>query len=126
MTKPLGKSIANSPFRSLVFDLMYFSQKVPSATVERRMNLAALVEARQICTPKPMWTSILAKAYALVAQRQPVLRQSYMSCPWARLYEHPKNIATINLSRTVNHEEVVLQAQIRSPENRSLAELDAI
>jgi hypothetical protein len=126
MSKPSGKSVAISPFRSLVLDLMYFSQQVPAATIERRMDLSALVDARQSCAPRPMWTSIFAKAYAIVAMRHPVLRRSYMTIPWARYYEHPKNIATINLSRRVGEEDVVLQAQIRSPENRSLAELDAI
>jgi hypothetical protein len=126
MTKPSGKSIAISPFRSMVVDLMYFSQQVPAATVERRMNLAPLVAARQRCLPRPMWTSILIKAYSLVSLRMPILRRSYMTIPWTRYYEHPKNIATINLSRRVGEEDVVLQAQIRSPENRTLEELDAI
>lgn len=126
MSKPRGKSIAISPFRHLVLDLLYFSHQVPGATVDRRMNLAALVAARQQCTPRPMWTSMLAKAYALVSLRQPVLRRCYMSFPWARFYEHPANIATINLTRRVDNEDVVLQAQIRSPERRSLGELDAI
>jgi len=126
MTKPTGKSIAISPFRSLVLDLMHFSKQIPAATIERRMNLASLVAARQRCSPRPMWTSIFAKAYALVAMRQPVLRRSYMTIPWTRYYEHPKNIATINLCRRVGDEDVVLQAQIRGPENRTLAEIDAI
>ena len=66
------------------------------------------------------------KAFAIVAQRQPLLRQSFMTCPWARFYEHPYSIATFNISRKVGDEEVVLQAQIRKPENRSLGEIDAI
>jgi len=90
------------------------------------MNLGPLVAARQMCSPRPTWTSIFAKAYAIVAMRQPALRRSYLTAPWVRYYEHGKNIATINLSRRLGDEDVVLQAQIRSPENRSLAELDAI
>lgn len=49
-----------------------------------------------------------------------------MSFPWARFYEHPKTIANVNVSRRVGDEDIVLQAHIRSPENRSLPELDAI
>ena len=126
MTKPRGKSIAISPFRKLVGDLMYFSQKVPAVTVDRRMNLAALVAARLECTPRPMWSSLILKAYSLVAARRPELRRCYMSFPWARFYEHPKTIATINVCRRVKDEDVVLQVLIRSPDNRSLTELDAI
>ena len=37
-----------SYFRRLVVDLMHFSAKVPSATIERRMNLARLIEAEAV------------------------------------------------------------------------------
>jgi hypothetical protein len=126
MKKPQGKTIAISPFRNLVIDFMHFSQAVPGVSIDRPMNLAALVEARQRCTPRPMWTSIFTKAYGIVALKQPLLRQSYMKFPWARFYEHPKNIAAINVSRRVGEEDVVMQVLVRRPENRSLAELDAI
>src|ERR1700730_2392274 len=38
MAKELGRSLALSPFRRLVADLMRCSQKVPAVTVERRMD----------------------------------------------------------------------------------------
>jgi hypothetical protein len=126
MSKTYGKSISITPFRSLVMDFLYLSGFVPAVTLERRMKLGPLVEARRLCTPRPMWSSIFTKAFCIVAKEQPILRRSYMSLPWPRFYEHAKNIAAVNVTRTVNGEEVVLQALIRSPENRSLAELDAI
>lgn len=126
MSKPSGKSIAISPFRKLVGDLLHFSQKIPAVTIERRMNLAALAAARLECTPRPMWTSLILKAYSLVAARRPELRRCYMSCPWARFYEHPKTIASINVSRRVQDEDVVLQILLRAPDKRSVTELDAI
>ncbi|MSQ96146.1 MAG: hypothetical protein EXR98_16555 [Gemmataceae bacterium] len=126
MAKPRGKSIPITPFRNIVIDLMHFSAKVPIVTLDRRMKLAPLLAARQRCSPRPMWTSVFIKAYSLIAARQPVLRRCYMSVPWARFYEHPKNIASVNISRRVGDEDVVMQAFIRSPENRSLLELDAI
>lgn len=126
MSKLQGKSIAISPFRRLVIDLMHFSMQVPSVTIDRRMNLAALLAARQRCNPKPTWTSMFIKAYAIVAAREPLLRRSYMSFPWARFYEHPKNIVSVNFSQIYQGEDVVLQTQIRSPENRSLTKIDGI
>jgi hypothetical protein len=126
MSKLSGKSIAISPFRGLVTDLLYFAGGVPAATIDRRMNLAPLVAARQACFPRPTWTSLLVKAYSIVSAAQPALRRSFMKFPWARIYEHPKNIATINVSRRVDGEDVVLQGLIRSPENRTLPDLDAI
>ena len=105
---------------------MQFSLQVPTVTVDRRMNLARLMAARQLCVPRPTWTALFTKAYAIVAAREPRLRRCYMSVPWARFYEHPKNIATLNIGRRVDGEDIVLHAHIRSPENRSLVELDAI
>src|SRR5439155_16401589 len=126
MSRSTGKYTSISCFRRLVTDLMHFSMKVPSVTVERRMELARLVAARQACTPPPTWSAIFAKAYAVVAARTPLLRTSYLSFPWDRFYEHPINIATLNIDRQLENERIVLYAHIANPESRTLQELDAI
>ncbi len=126
MVKLRGKTVWITPFRRLVIDLMTFSQKVPTVTVDRRMNLSRLIMARQLCSPRPTWTALFTKAFALVAAREPILRRCYMSFPWPRFFEAPKNIATLNVGRRVLEEDVVLHAHVRSPENRTLPELDAI
>jgi hypothetical protein len=126
MAKISGRIIRITPFRRLVIDLMTFSQRVPTVTVDRRMNLSRLAGARQACSPRPTWTALFTKAYALVAAREPLLRRCYMGYPWPRFYEHPKNIATLNIGRRVQEEDVVLHAHVRSPEKRSLVEIDAI
>jgi hypothetical protein len=126
MSKPRGKSIRISPFRKLVIDLMTFSQQVPTVTVDRRMHLAALVAARQACSPRPTWSALITKAYGIVSSREPVLRRCYMSFPWPRFYENPKTIATLNIARQVGAESVVLHAHIRGPENRTLTAIDDI
>lgn len=124
--KPSGKIVWITPFRRLVIDLMTLSQKVPTVTVDRRMNLGTLAAARQLCKPRPTWTALFTKAYAIVSVREPILRRCYMGFPWPRFYEHPKNIATLNIARRVNDEDIVLHAHVRSPENRTLPELDSI
>jgi hypothetical protein len=121
-----GRTFPVSPFRRLVTDLMHFSAKVPSVTVDRRMKLAALVAARRACQSRPSWSALFIKAYALIAARTPELRTSYMTFPWPRLYEHPINIVTMNTERVAHGEKMVLQIQIRSPESRPLEELEAI
>ncbi|MBI1831589.1 MAG: hypothetical protein HYR84_09090 [Planctomycetes bacterium] len=126
MSRESGKTVSITPFRSLVIDLLHFCAQVPGVTIDRRMSLAPLVAARQACSPRPMWTSLFIKGYSLVAASRPMLRQSYMTFPWARFYEHPSNIANVNIRRQVDGEDVVLQALIRRPENRSLLELDGI
>ncbi len=124
--KSAGRNLRLSPFRRLVTDLMYFSAKVPSVIVDRRMNLSRLVLARQACLPRPSWCALFTKAFAIVAQRPPEFRRSYMTIPWPHLYEHPRNIATLNVARQDAGENVVIYVHVRSPENRSLAELDAL
>ncbi len=126
MSRATGKYISVSYFRRLVADLMHFSAKVPSATIERRMELAGLVAARQTCAPSPTWSAIFARAYALVADRTPLLRTSYLSFPWPRFYEHAANILTMNVDRQLADERIILYAHITSPENLTLREIDAI
>jgi hypothetical protein len=49
-----------------------------------------------------------------------------MPFPWPYLYEHPISIANFTIERLYRGEEVVFFVQIRSPERRSLCELDEI
>jgi hypothetical protein len=126
MSKEAGRNLRISPHRRLVVDLMHFSRKVPSVALERRMNLSDVRAARSACAPRPTWTAILTKAYAIVSARTPALRQSYMTVPWPRIYQHPRNMATLNISRRVGDENIVIYAHVRQPQNRTLSELDAI
>lgn len=126
MSQPKGKYYPVSSFRRLVIDLMHFSAKVPSVTIERRMDLAPLSIVRHALLPQPTWSAIFTKAYALVAARTPLLRTSYLKFPWPRFYEHPTNIATLNIDRQLQEERVVLYAHVPSPENLTLQELDAV
>ena len=126
MARATSRYIPVSYFRRLVTDLMHFSARVPSVTIERRMDLSSLVAARQVCTPPPTWSAIFTRAYALVAARTPELRMSYLTFPWPRFYEHSTSIATLNIDRQFADERVVLYAHITSPENRTLADIDAI
>ncbi len=126
MARPRGRMVSVSPNRRLVVDLMHFSRKVPCVTMERPMNLALLANARRASDPRPSWTALFVKAGALVARQVPELRQSYLPLPWPHFYEHHKSIATIPVERQWRDEKVVLLARIRSPENRSIGEIDAI
>ena len=54
----------------------------------------------------------------------PELRRAYMKFPWARLYEHPVNIASVAVERDYQGEPAVFFAHLRSPELQSLGQLD--
>jgi hypothetical protein len=52
------------------------------------------------------------------------LRRAYLSFPRPRLYEHPESIASVAVGRDYEGEEAVFFAQLRAPEQQSLAALD--
>src|SRR5438270_419028 len=60
------------------------------------------------------------------AARHPEFRRALLPFPWPHLYEHPDNVANVSIERRYHDEDVVLFVQVRRPERRPLAELDAI
>jgi len=119
-----GRVIKLSASRRLVGDLMRFSIRVPRVTVQRRMNLAPLMKARMSQTPRPSWTAIFLKGYALLAREVPELRRAYVKLPRPQLYEYPVSVASIAYEREYEGERAVLLSSIKAPERFSVAELD--
>lgn len=118
-----GRTIRLSPARRLVGDLMRFSTGIPRITVQRRMNLDTVVQARRELDPRPSWTAIFLKGYALLAQETPELRRAYVKLPWPHLYEYPSSIASLACERELDGERVVLLHRINRPESESIAQL---
>jgi hypothetical protein len=125
MTQPSGPNIPLSLPRRLIGDLLHFSRQVPLIPIERRMNVANLVAARQAVLPRPSWCSIFTKGLALAAIRHREFRRSFMQFPWPHLYEHPCNVASVTVERTFGGENSLFFAQLREPEQASLADLSA-
>src|SRR5947199_10258563 len=116
MGEPVGQKLPLSPARRVIGDLLYFAQQVPSVPVQRRMNIAPLMAARELANPRPSWCALFTKAYALVAAARPELRRAYIKFPWPHLYEHPVSIASIAMERSLGDEDAVLFVQLREPE----------
>lgn len=121
-----GRSIPLSLPRRFIGDLVHCAQKVPSHTMQRKMRLRDLVEARLDAFPRPGWAAIFLKAYALLAARRPELRQLYIPFPTPHLYEHPRNIASVAVSRPWGDgdEEAVFFALLRSPETLGVWDIE--
>ena len=102
---------------------MRFSKNIPRITVQRRMNLGPVVQARKGLDPRPSWTAIFLKGYALLSQETPDLRRAYVKLPWPHLYEYPSSIASLAYEREHGGERVVLLDRIKRPESRSLDQL---
>jgi hypothetical protein len=124
MPQPVGRNVPLSLPRRFICDLVHFARQIPSVPVERRMNLQAIAQARRVAVPKPSWVGIFTKAYGFVSAATPELRRAYISFPWPRLYEAAENVASIAVERPFGEENAVLFGRIRSPEQRSLPDLD--
>src|SRR5690242_19449568 len=120
-----GHSIPLLPLRRMMCEFLDASRKVPVVAIERTMSLGPVIGARQQSATRPSWFAIFMKAYAVVAARRPVLRQSYLSFPRPRLFQHPYNVASLAVPRQYQGEDGVLMYQIRKPETFSLSEIDA-
>ena len=120
-----GRALKLSAPRRLVGDLMWFSISVPRVTVQRRMNVSALLRARRSLQTRPSWTGIFLKGYGLLSQETPELRRAYVKLPWPRLYEYPSSVASVTHERDYEGERAVLLSRINGPEHRSIAELEA-
>jgi hypothetical protein len=125
MGERYGRRLPLSLPRRLIGDLMHFARQIPSVPVQRRMNLAPLVAAREQAQPWPSWCALFTKAYALVAAKRPELRRAYLSFPWPHLYEHPVSIASIAVERRIGDEDAVLFAQLRGAERHMPEQLDS-
>jgi hypothetical protein len=101
-----GKFVPLSLGRRLVVDLTLLH--VPSVPVQRIMNVKALMAAREAANGKPSWPAIFAKAYALVAEDEPVLRRAYIKLPSPRLYEYATSTVSLVVEREHEGEMVVL------------------
>lgn len=124
MAQPQGFNLPLSLPRRLITDLLYFSKRVPSVPVERHMDLADLVEARELAVPRPSWCAIFTKAWAMTCAAHPALRRTYLHFPCQRLYQHPISVASIAVERPYGDENAVFFMQLSHPELRPLVEID--
>ncbi len=124
MGEARGRCLPLSPARRLIGDFLHFASRVPTVPVQRRMNIAPLMAAREQCASRPSWCALFTKAYALVAAGRPELRRAYLTFPWPHLYEHPISIASIAIERRLEEEEAVLFVQVRGPEHHDPEQID--
>lgn len=121
-----GRAVKLSGPRRLVGDLMRFSIKIPRVAVQRQMQLGPLMQARADLDPKPSWTALFLKGYALLAQEVPELRRAYVKLPTPHLYEYPMSVAAITHERSYKGERAVLFSLVKGPEQQSIHRLGEI
>lgn len=111
--------------RRLTWDLLHFHRAVPLCGHDRFCNLRAVAEARAASPVRVSWPAIFLKAYAIVAQETPELRQTWYRWPWAHLYQHPRSIGVLTVQRVFQDEPWLFWARIPAPEETPLTEIQA-
>lgn len=119
-----GKVRSISLPRRLIIDLMHAS--VPLVVVKRTMKIEPLVAARAEQTLRPGWTTIIAKAFCIVAREEPWLRTFYLKWPWPHFYELPRSIVMAAIIRESLDSEVPILFKLGSADEFSLVDLDRI
>jgi hypothetical protein len=120
-----GTFVPLTPQRRWIADLCIFSRRVPMVGIGRVLDVSRAAAARGALNPRPRWSGLVAKAWALVAAQRPELRRTYMSLPWPHLYEHPGSVASFIVERELGGEPAVMASQIGRPEALPLPVLDA-
>jgi hypothetical protein len=118
-----GRYVPISSPRRWVGDLLAVSRNIPLVPFERRMNLARLALARKAAGVS--WCAVFVKAFGLVSQRRPDLRQSILSFPWRRLFECSSSSAMVAVERQWQGQAGVFFGEIPEPENLALVEIEA-
>jgi hypothetical protein len=118
-----GKTFRIPYSRRLSWDLLWFNQSVPLCGHDRYCNLSALAAARKAADVRISWPAIFLKAYALVAQEVPELRQTWHRWPWAHLYQHPSSVGTLTVQREVKGERWLFWGTVVEPEAMSLIDI---
>ena len=111
--------------RRVIIDLMRASADVPFVAVRRTLAIGRLAAARKSLRNRPAWAAIFAKAFAILAAEQPVLRRVYLKWPWPHFYDFPQTLAMIVVAPDATPEGVLL-FPVKAPDLTSLAEADAM
>lgn len=111
--------------RRFVGDLLHFARRVPAVTFERTFRLGALRQFRASLPSRPGWTALFVKAFAKLACEFRELRTSHVDYPWPRLVEHGRQVASVAVEKTIDGQPAVMFAKVRSPEERSLWNIEA-
>ncbi len=94
-----GKTLSFPKNRRLVLDICHAARSIPTFPVERIFQLGDLSKARDLAGVRISWAALYTRAYGLVCQAIPELRQLFVSYPTPRLYEHPHSVASISVHR---------------------------
>jgi hypothetical protein len=103
--------------------VLHYRQQVPTCAHDRDVDLSRLVELRSRLPQRISWALLFIKAFGLVAQTRPLLRQTYLRWPWPHVSQHPHSVAVMALHRDYRNEPWLFWARFGQPETQSLVAL---
>lgn len=118
-----GHSFLIPANRRLTWDLLWFNRSVPQCAHDRVTDLSRLAEARSACPVRISWPALFLKAYGLVAQEYPELRQTWYRWPLAHIYQHPHSVGILTMQREHCGQPWLFWARISEPEKMTLPEI---
>jgi hypothetical protein len=117
------RRLALSRSRRLTIDVLHYNRRAHTCAHDRRCNLSRVAEQRSLLPNRISWSLLFIKAFALVARKYPVLRQSYIEWPWPHILEHPHSVAMLATQREHRCEAWLFWSRFMEPENCSLVQL---
>lgn len=121
--KPRRLRISRS--RRLTIDVLHYNRRVPTCAHDLRCDLSRIAQLRSQLTIRISWSLLFIKAFAIVAARRAVLRQTYVEWPWPHVLEHPHSVAMLATQRDFRGEPWLFWSRFVQPEKRSLTEMQA-
>ena len=86
-------------------------------------DLDALALVRQACPSRVSWPVLFMKAYGILSQEVPALRQVWMPFPWPSIYQHDTSIGMLAIHREYKGESWLFWGKFESPQNTQLIDL---
>lgn len=109
--------------RRLAIDVLHFHKQVPICAHDRQFDLSRVAQLRPQLPVRISWSVLFIKAFAIIAERRPVLRQTYQKWPWPHIYQHADNVGMLATHRMHEDEPWVFLSRFDTPERFSLMHL---
>lgn len=120
----MNRRLALSPGRRVMGDLAAASRKVPRFLLRGRLSIPRALAARAaLPRPRPPWTALFAKAYAMAARQHAPLRRIHASLPWPHLIESPHAQGCVMVEAASGGETLLAPARLFRAQDTPLPDL---
>ncbi len=120
------RRLAISRSRRLTIDVLHYNRRVPTCAHDRRCDLGRVAELRSQLPVRISWSLLFIKAFAIVAQKHPVLRQSYIEWLWPHLFEYPHSVAMLATERQHQGEPWLFWSRFTQPDQQPLVQMQQL